>query len=132
MWVQGKVSGNSDYSAIEHILNKMDRDDLRDPILSYMKASTTVDHGILAAVDLISNRDKYSGTDDLILENACYAILVHNIRDDRIVLNKDGDFLAQLLCLIDRFQAWGRENEYQKLLDEKLFFQKIVLRKFRA
>jgi CheY-like chemotaxis protein len=121
---------NFDFQIVEDILNKMDRKGLWSLINSYMQTNS-IDHGILAAIDLYNNsinKNRYQGEQN-ILVNACYAILLHNYPHEDIVLNEKADFLAQLLCFVDRFQAWGRENQYENFFDGD-GFEKVVLRQF--
>jgi CheY-like chemotaxis protein len=121
---------DNDGASVSRILSSMGRVELYDLLQSYMKERPG-DHGILAAVNVYEhgvNRGLFNGN-SIVLENACYAILMHNCRDNRLKLTEEMDFLAQLLCFIDRFQAWGRENQYERLFDGKCF-EKVVLRTF--
>jgi hypothetical protein len=119
-----------DYKIAKSILSKRGRTDLYDVLKEYMKTDidSVLDHGILASIDLIKNRSQYTGP-PVILENAAYAILFHNCQHEELKLDAASDFLAQLLCFIDYFQAWGRENHYETLFDGECF-QKVVLRGF--
>jgi len=117
-----------DKEIICQILIKLDKEELCDKILEYME--TTSDHGILSAINLYSYSKTQTDLDKSVINNACYAMMIHNCIDKiGVPLVQDGDFIAQLLCFVDRFQAWGRENQYEGLLGGRVFEQ-IVLREF--
>jgi len=122
---------DEDYHEVNELLTNCGKGKIYPLIESYMRGNK-VDHGILSAINLYKiNKLKNSKCKENVLLNACYAILVHNCIDviEDLELTEDTDFLAQLLCLIDHFQAWGRENQYEGLFYNTCI-EKIVVRKF--
>lgn len=118
-----------DEKAVEIILEGANRSDLGGSIIDYLK-NNKVDHGMLAAANLYNGVKTNPRCNHQVIKAACYSILIHNCIDKiGQKLDQKQDFLAQMLCLFDRFQAWGRENHYEGLFDGSCF-EKIVLREF--
>jgi len=120
-----------DYKIVNTILSYSGNGKRYDIVKKLMRSDDAVvglDHGILAAIDLFKNTKDYKGNKSIV-ENATHAILLHNQCKNKLDIEMPYDFFAQLLCFIDCFQAWGRENLYENLLNGDCF-QKVVLRKF--
>ena len=113
--------------SIQTICDKMGKVGLYSEITKYIK--NRIDHGLLAGVNLFNSLADLKFNEQISL-NACYPILLHNmIGHKSIDLTGKGNFIVQLLCLFDRFQAWGRENLYEGFFDGTVI-EKVVLRKF--
>jgi DNA-binding response OmpR family regulator len=116
-----------DFNTIKTLLIDAEKKDLEKSMLAYM--SSNLDHGIVSAAMLYeTNRSHFSN--QKILSKAAYIILMHNcfhgIRDS---YKEQDDKLLQLFCIFDNFQAWGRENQYEGILNLNQF-KKVVLRDF--
>jgi hypothetical protein len=118
----------NDYKEIKQLLDQMDRSGLYPELAKYMKSQ--LDHGVLSGLHLLNARSTQRRCGSDLLNNACFSIILHHAVDKQgIELKQECDFLAQLLCLLDRFQAWGRENHYEGLFDGSCI-EKVVLRRF--
>ena len=89
-----------------------------------------IDHGVIGAATLYENNVGNSKISNDLVQESCFAILVHKcFLHDKLNLNISNNkyLFAQLLCLIDSFQAWGRESQYQNIHDGTSI-EKVVLR----
>ena len=117
-----------DVTTVERILECVGKASMAPQFREYMKIRP--DHGILSAINLYNVLPSDDDLMSIVISNACYAMMIHNcLKELGVKINQDSDFLAQLLCFVDRFQAWGRENQYEGLLDGNVF-EHIVLREF--
>lgn len=116
-----------DINALRNIIKESQKTDALPNIEDYYNKS--IDHGIIAAANLYENScDKFESGD--VLSKASYIIMMHNcftkIKD---IYKEADDILLQLFCIIDNLQAWGRENQYEGILNCN-HFSSVVLRKF--
>ena len=116
-----------DFDIVKNILENAEKIDLLSSISKYMEFK--IDHGVVAASMLYeSNKAKFSNPK--ILSKAAYIILMHNCFNSIKDSFKDqDDILLQLFCIYDNLQAWGRENQYEGILNLNQF-KKVVLRDF--
>ncbi len=122
------ICPNKIIKAIEEILKSNDFEANLVRIKKHAKSK--IDHGIIGAANLYENCKSNKKISSNLSMEASFAILIHKCFSKNeldLDISNNRYIFAQLLCLVDSFQAWGRESQFQSIYNGTNI-EKIVLR----